>query len=148
MFTLVSAKIEAEIALKGVEEQEEYLASLGVALEQPTQSFDELLSYNVLPSMVKELLNLSLVYTGPGVPPERSRTTKSYLMSNNGWTADDLASRLHGDIKRGFIKAEVTPAKRLLQYETYIAAKETGCVRTEGRDYVLNPNDVVLIKWK
>ncbi len=148
MFTLVSAKIEAEIALKGVEEQEEYLASLGVGLEQPTQPFDELLSYNVLPSMVKELLNLSLVYTGPGVPPERSRTTKSYLMSNNGWTADDLAGRLHGDIKRGFIKAEVTPVKRLLQYETYIAAKETGCVRTEGRDYVLNPNDVVLIKWK
>ena len=119
MFTLVSAKIEAEISTKSREEQERYLASFGVGLEQPAQQFDELLSYNVLPSMVKELLNLSLVYTGPGVPPERSRTTKSYLMANNGWTADDLAGRLHGEIKRGFIKAEVTPAKRLLQYETY-----------------------------
>jgi GTP-binding protein YchF len=148
MFTLVSAKIEAELSTKSRQEQKEYVASLGVELEVPEQQFDELLSYNVLPSMIKELLDLSLVYTGPGVPPERSRTTKSYLMPNNGWTAADLACRLHGEIKEGFVRAEITPAKLLLKHESYIDAKESGCVRTEGRDYVLNSSDVVLIKWK
>jgi len=147
LFTLVSAKIEAELSMKDRDKQEEYLASLGVELESE-QEFDDLLSYKMLPSMVKELLNLSLVYTGPGVPPERSRTTKSYLISNLGWTADDLAGRLHGEIQKGFIRAEVTPARSLLEHESYIAAKESGCIRTEGRDYVLNPSDVVLIKWK
>lgn len=147
LFTLVSAKIEAELSIKDRGAQKEYLASLGVELE-PEQEFDDLLSYKVLPSMVKELLNLSLVYTGPGVPPERSRTTKSYLISNNSWTANDLAGRLHGEIKKGFIRAEVTAARSLLEHESYAGAKESGCVRTEGRDYVLHPTDVVLIKWK
>lgn len=142
LFTLVSANIESELCMKEKDEQKEYLTSLGVELE-PEQVFDDILSYRVL-----ELLNLSLVYTGPGVPPERSRTTKSYLISNNKWSADDLAGRLHGEIKKGFIRAEVTPARSLLEHESYTAAKDSGCVRTEGRDYLLNPNDVVLIKWK
>ena len=147
LFTLVSAKIEAELCTKDRDKQEEYLASLGVDLE-PEQKCNDLLSYTVLPSMVKELLDLSLVYTGPGVPPERSRTTKAYLTSNNSWTADSLAGRLHGEIQKGFIHAEVTHARSLLEHENYIAAKGYGCVRTEGRDYVLRPSDVVLIKWK
>lgn len=146
MFTLVSAKIEAEVSKRDGKEREEYLSLLGVELEPKLD--DSFLSHHVLPSMICKLLDLIVVYTGPGVPPERSRTTKAHLFSNNSWTADDLAGRLHGDIRKGFIRAEVTPAESLLEHASYTAAKESGCIRTEGRDYVLNANDVVLIKWK
>jgi GTP-binding protein YchF len=145
MFTLVSANMEALVSKQDVEEREEYLSLLGVKLES---KFDSLLSYNVLPSLICKLLNLCVVYTGPGVPPERSRTTKVYLFSENSWTADDLARQLHGDIQKGFIRAEVACAGLLLEHASYAAAKEAGCVRTEGREYVLSSNDVVFIKWK
>eukprot|EP00978_Attheya_sp_CCMP212_P021280 scaffold61962_cov50-Attheya_sp.AAC.3 len=148
MFVLVSAKFEAEVSSKTHDEQLDYLASLGMELESD-QKIDDLLSYNVLPSLIIQLLNLSLVYTGPGVPPERSRTTKAYIFPiQSKMTALDLAGRLHGEIQRGFIRAEVAPAATLMGYPSYNSAKESGCIRTEGRDYVLKPEDVVLIKWK
>jgi GTP-binding protein YchF len=148
MFTIVSANIEAQVSRRDGEEREEYLSLLmGAQLES---NFDNLSScYNTaLPSLICKLLNLSVVYTGPGVPPERSRTTRAHLFPTNSWTANDLARRLHGDIQKGFIRAEVVPAELLLEHDSYTAAKEAGCIRTEGRDYVLNSNDVVLIKWK
>jgi ribosome-binding ATPase YchF (GTP1/OBG family) len=59
-----------------------------------------------------------------------------------------MAGRLHGEIQKGFIRAEVTPASVLLDHTNYSAAKDAGCVRAEGREYELQSNDVVLIKWK
>ena len=57
-------------------------------------------------------------------------------------------TQMHGDIQKGFIRAEVTPATTLLDHASYNAAKEAGAVRTEGKDAVLQDKDVVLIKWK
>jgi GTP-binding protein YchF len=142
MFTLVSAKLEAKLSRKSEEEQLEYLDSLGVS------ALDDLFSHKVLPGKIRELLDLSLVYTGPGVPLERSSTTKAHIFRRGTLTADGLASRLHGDIHKGFIRAEVISAPTLLKYESYAAAKEAGQCRGEGRDYVLDANDVVLVKWK
>jgi GTP-binding protein YchF len=142
MFTLVSAKLEAKLSRKSEEQQLEYLDSLGVS------RLDDLFSHKVLPGKIRELLDLSIVYTGPGVPLERSGTTKAHLFRRGTLTADDLASRLHGDIHKGFLRAEVISAPTLLEYESYAAAKEAGQCRGEGRDYVLDANDVVLVKWK
>ena len=111
--------------------------------------FDNMLCYNVLPTMVCQLLDLFLVYTGPGVPAGKSQTTKAHLFSNQDPpTTIQLAGRLHGDIQKGFLRAEVTPAPTLLQYDSYNAAKDAGGIRTEGKDAVLSEDDVVLIKWK
>jgi hypothetical protein len=138
------------------------------------------LSHVILPRLVQQLLGYSVVYTGPGVPPERSKTTRAHWIrhwehgpprldgvdlltddtaarntavttavgAKRSMTADDLAGRIHGDIQRGFLRAEVIDALTLLEFDTYVAAKESGVVRMEGRDYRLQPNDVVLIKWK
>jgi ribosome-binding ATPase YchF (GTP1/OBG family) len=149
LYTLVSAKLEEGITRKdSKQEQQDYLLDdMGIELEDG-ESIEDLLSYNKLPRLVLDLLDLRVVYTGPGVPPERSQTTKAYLLSNQQMTAEGLAGRLHGEIQKGFIRAEVTKASDLLIHEHYAAAKEAGCVRTEGRDYVLTADDVVLIKWK
>jgi len=156
MYALVSAKLEAELYLEYPDSQERYnylLSEFGIADDGATGSIHEmenLFSFNILPSKVLELLDLALVYTGPGVPPERSRTTKAHLFSplQEAWTANDLAGRLHGEIQRGFIRAEVVSAPELLQFDSLAEAKEAGRVRTEGRNYPIAPNDVVLIKWK
>ena len=133
---LVSAKIESDLALISYEEQLAYLSSLGV---------DESFSFvsDLLPHMAADLMGYSTVYTGPGVPSERSRTTKAHW-TRPGFTAMDLAHRLHGDIAKGFLRAEVISAEHLLQHETYASAK----VRNEGKDYELQEHDVVLVKWK
>lgn len=147
-FTLVSAKLEEELISLDKEEQIEYLEALGIESDDGEDQLIELLSYNVLPTLVKDLLDLSICYTGPGVPPERSLTTKTYLFSSGSMTASDLAGRLHGEIKRGFIRAEVVNAKDLLNFENYNASKDSGNVSVEGRDYQINTEDIVLIKWK
>jgi len=169
---VVSAKLEAdlyEINDEDTQQQQykrmEYLSSLGMDLDEglldeehrddekdETANIDNMLSHRILPSIIQKMLNLAIAYTGPGVPPERSRTTRAHLFSNNddgiGLTASGLAGKIHGDIQRGFIRSEVSSASELLLYENYNAAKDAGCVRTEGRDYVLESNEVVLVKWK
>jgi ribosome-binding ATPase len=155
--TLVSAKLEAHMAsLPNEDAQKEYLQSLGVDFDETNiharsekWSFGTSLSYSMIPRLIMSLLDLFLVYTGPGVPPERSRTTKAYLYPRSqAPNTLQLAGKLHKDIQRGFIRAEVATASALLQYSTYSAAKEAGVIRTEGKDAVLHDNDVVLIKWK
>mmetsp|Transcript_15749 Transcript_15749/g.25518 ORF Transcript_15749/g.25518 Transcript_15749/m.25518 type:complete len:239 (+) Transcript_15749:1-717(+) len=142
-WTIVSAKVEAELSLLSSDEKVEYLSSLGI---EDAEKANEYFSYNILPSMAEKLLGLAKVYTGPGVPPERSRTTRAHLFSK--LTAEGLAGRIHGDIEKGFIRAEVINAAKLLELPNYVAAKETGSLRIEGRDYKLVPDDVVLIRWR
>lgn len=143
LWTIVSAKLEAELSILSEADQLEYLTAMGV---DSVDLDDSLFSYNVLPTMARRLLGLSLVYTGPGVSPERSKTTRAHLVSS--LTAVGLAGRLHGDIEKGFMFAEVTPASILLDLPNYANAKEAGCIRTEGKNYELEENDVVLIQWK
>lgn len=146
-FTLCSAKLESELDSLDPDERIEYLESLGMESGDDDE-LDQLLSFNALPLLVKKLLGLSLVYTGPGVPQERSQTTKTHLCKLGELTASGLAGRIHGEIERGFIRAEVMNSNTLIKYENYNAAKDDGCVKIEGRDYELTSDDVVLIKWK
>ncbi len=172
-FILVSAKLEEELlSLGGTEEQSEYISelmSVGGTMDDSDQSssvvqdrYQALLSYNVIPALVCRLLSLSLCYTGPGVPPERSQTTKSYLFGSsnddgnesnegkkeNSLTVFGLAGKIHGELQRGFLRAEVIRAEELLRFDSFREAKEEGCVRTEGKDYVIEEGDTVLIRWR
>lgn len=144
---VVSARLEAELAAKSAHAQCDYLESIGL---EPTRDVQltELMSYSMLPSKARSLLDLSIAYTGPGVPPERSQTTRAHLFRQKDLlTAGMLAGRIHGDILRGFVRAEVIQAGELLAFDNYAAAKDAGCIRTEGKDYRVGNADVVLVKW-
>ena len=143
-----SAKLEAGLAARDHDEQLRYLDDIGIELTASGGRPDALLCHHALPTVVRELLGLELAYTGPGVPSDRSQTTKAHLFRRQSLTAGGLAGRLHGDIEKGFLRAEVCAAHALLEHETFAAARDAGSIRTEGREYALQAEDVVLIKWK
>lgn len=63
-----------------------------------------------------------------------------------GTKAPQAAGKIHSDFERGFIRAEVVDYATLLECGSFNAAKERGKVRSEGKDYVMQDNDVVLFR--
>jgi GTP-binding protein YchF len=64
-----------------------------------------------------------------------------------GSTAPQAAGVIHGDFERGFIVAEVVACHDLLEAGSLTAAKSVGKVRTEGKTYVMQPDDVVEFRF-
>lgn len=63
-----------------------------------------------------------------------------------GTKAPQAAGKIHSDFERGFIRAEVVDYATLLECGSFNVAKERGKVRSEGKDYVMQDNDVVLFR--
>ncbi len=64
-----------------------------------------------------------------------------------GATAPQAAGVIHTDFERGFIAAEVVDYDDLIAAGSEAAAKAVGKVRTEGKTYVMQPNDVVEFRF-
>ena len=64
-----------------------------------------------------------------------------------GATAPQAAGVIHGDFERGFIAAEITSYPDLIAAGTPAAAKAGGKVRTEGKTYVMQPDDIVEFRF-
>ncbi len=64
-----------------------------------------------------------------------------------GATAPQAAGAIHGDFERGFIAAEIVSYDDLIAAGSEQAAKAAGKLRTEGKTYVMQPNDVVEFKF-
>ena len=127
---VISAQIEAEMALLDGEERSEFLESLG--LEEP--------GLNRLIHAGYDLLGLQTYFTC-GPKEARAWTIRK------GWTAPQAAGVIHGDFEKGFIRAET------ITYEDYVAhngeagAKDAGKMRAEGKDYVVQDGDVMHFRF-
>lgn len=66
---------------------------------------------------------------------------------HQGWTAPQAAGVIHSDFERGFIAAQVVNYNDLIQYGSESAARAAGKVRTEGKTYIMQPNDVVEFRF-
>src|SRR3954469_3115051 len=64
-----------------------------------------------------------------------------------GTTAWGAAGKIHTDIQRGFVRAEVVPWDELVSSGGYAGARERGTLRLEGRDYVMRDGDVMTVKF-
>jgi len=64
-----------------------------------------------------------------------------------GTKAPAAAGKIHSDIERGFIRAEVINYQELLDCGSTAAAKEKGLMRSEGKEYVMQDGDVVLFRF-
>ena len=87
-----------------------------------------------------DLLGLMSFLTA-GEPEVRAWTIKK------GTKAPEAAGKIHSDIKRGFIKAEVVSYDDLIKSGSMVAAKEKGLVRSEGKEYIMQDGDIVLFKF-
>ena len=127
---VVSAAIEQEIAELEDDEKAEFLADLGVE----KSGLDKLIaaSYRLLGLM-------SFLTTGED-------ETRAWTIPI-GCKAPAAAGKIHSDIERGFIKAEVINYQQLLDSGSYAAAREKGLVRIEGKEYVVRDGDVILFRF-
>jgi ribosome-binding ATPase len=127
---VISAKIEAEIAVLSREERAEYLAAVG--LQEP--GLDRLIRAGYA------LLDLVTFFTAG--PKEAHAWTIA-----RGTKAPQAAGVIHSDFARGFIRAET------IAYDDYVAcggevgAKEAGKMRLEGKDYIVQDGDVMLFRF-
>ena len=64
-----------------------------------------------------------------------------------GWTTPQAAGVIHTDFERGFIAAQVVDYNDLVECGSELEAKNHGKIRTEGKDYVMSPNDVVEFRF-
>lgn len=87
-----------------------------------------------------DLLGLMSFLTA-GEPEVRAWTIKK------GTKAPEAAGKIHSDIQRGFIKAEVVSFDDLMKCGSMIVAKEKGLVRSEGKEYIMQDGDIVLFKF-
>ncbi len=126
----VCAAIEAEIAELADEEKSEFLKDLGIR----ESGLDQLIRKSYA------LLGLISFLTA-GQPEVRAWTIKA------GTKAPQAAGKIHSDIERGFIRAEVISFDELIQAGTMSAAKDRGLIRSEGKEYVMQDGDVVLFRF-
>ncbi len=64
-----------------------------------------------------------------------------------GTKAPQAAGTIHGDIERGFIRAEILSYDDYVAFGTIEAARAAGRVRSEGREYVMQEGDVVNFRF-
>ena len=127
---VISAKIEAEIAVLSRDEREDYLAAIG--LKQA--GLDRLIAAGY------ELLRLVTFFTA-GPKEARAWTV------TRGTRAPQAAGVIHSDFERGFIRAET------ISYDDYVAcggesgAREAGKMRLEGKDYIVQDGDVLHFRF-
>ena len=127
---VISAAIEAELAELDEEEKLEYLESLGVS----ESGLDRLIkaSYKTLGLMS---------FLTAGEDECRAWTIKI------GTKAPQAAGKVHSDMERGFIKAQVINYQDLLNEGSIAKAREKGLVRMEGKDYIVTDGDVIEFKF-
>jgi hypothetical protein len=127
---VLSASVEAEIASLAPEDQAAFLADLGLA-ESALARFIRT-AYGLL-----DLISFFTV----GKDEVRAWTIR------RGTHARPAAGRIHSDLERGFIRAEVTPYAVFMQYGSEQAVKDAGRHQLEGKDYVVSDGDILNIRF-
>ena len=123
-------KLEEELSTLDKEDKQEMLHELG--LEE--SGLDK-----VIKSSYK-LLGLMSFLTA-GEPEVRAWTIKK------GTKAPQAAGKIHSDIERGFIRAEIVSYEDLIREGSMNAVKEKGLMRLEGKDYIMQDGDIALFRF-
>lgn len=126
----LSASVEAEIASLAPDEQRAFLDDLG-------------LTESALARFIRAaygLLDLISYFT-VGTDEVRAWTIR------RGTNARVAAGRIHSDLERGFIRAEVIPYAVFMAHGSEHAVKEAGKLQVEGKEYVVQDGDIMSIRF-
>lgn len=127
---IICGDLESEIAELAENEREEFRHELGLE----GSSLDRLIRVGY------EILNLVTFYT----------TVSSELRAwtvPGGTPAPKAAGKIHTDMERGFIRAEVLSFETFMACGSEHAAKEKGVLRSEGKDYFIQDGDIVHFRF-
>ena len=127
---VLSASVEAEIAALDAEDQAAFLQDLG-------------LTESALARFIRAaygLLDLISFFT---VDEDEVRA----WTITRGMTARAAAGKIHSDLERGFIRAEVMPYDVFIEYGSEQAVKAAGRFQVEGKDYVVADGDIMNIRF-
>ncbi|MGD8473175.1 MAG: redox-regulated ATPase YchF [Anaerolineae bacterium] len=127
----ICAQLEADLAEWTPEEAAEYRSELGLE----TSGLERLVRAGY------QLLDLITFFTATGTAVVRAWTLQQ------GQTAFDAAGKVHTDMQRGFIRAEVVSYPDLMAAGDFFAARERGLLRLEGRDYIIQDGDIIHIRF-
>ena len=127
---VLSAKLEEELAAMEDEEKQMFMAEYGL----------EKSGLEKLVTVSYDLLGL-ISYLTAGEKEVRAWTIK------RGTKAPQAAGQIHTDFEKGFIRAEIVDYETLIAEGSMANAREKGKVRSEGKDYVMRDNDVVLFRF-
>lgn len=123
-------KIEEELASLEGTDKKEMLEALGLE----ASGLDKVIKASY------DLLGLMSFLTA-GEPEVRAWTIKK------GTKAPEAAGKIHSDIERGFIRAEIVSFDDLVREGSMNSAKEKGLVRSEGKEYIMQDGDIVLFRF-
>ena len=127
----ICVKLEEEISeLESEEEKKEFLEMMGADKSGLVKLI--IASYDILGLMS---------YLTAGEIEVRAWTIKK------GTKAPQAAGKIHSDIERGFIKAEIVSYDDLVNCGSMVKAREKGLIRLEGKDYIMKEGDIVDFKF-
>ncbi len=123
----ICARLEEEISRLDENDAKEFLQSLS-------------LNESGLDRLIREAFSILdlITYITTGDIETRAWTIRK------GTTAAEAAGKIHSDIEKGFIRAEVVSYDDMIRYNGRVGAKEAGKARSEGRDYIVQHGDVIL----
>jgi GTP-binding protein YchF len=127
---VLSAELEEEAARLDPSDRAELMAGLG-------------LGEGALARVVRatyDALGLISFFT---LGPKESRA----WTVRRGAHAPEAAGKIHSDLERGFIRAEVAPIEEVISAGGFDAAKASGVTRVEGKDYLVQEGDVILVRF-
>ena len=127
---VICAKVESEIAELDDDEAKEFLNDLGL----DSSGLDKLIH------AAFDLLGLMTFLTS-GSDECRAWTIRK------GTTAVKAAGKIHSDIERGFIRAEIVNYNDLVKLGSVNAARDKGLVRLEGKEYIMQDGDVTYFRF-
>ena len=123
----ICAKLEEEIAQLSPEERGSFLESLGMQ-ESGLQ--------RLIKASFDMLGLITFLTTG-------EMETRAWTITNRT-PAYEAAGKIHTDLQKGFIRAEVVTFDDMVKYKGRVGAKEAGKARSEGRDYIVKDGDVII----
>ncbi len=123
----ICAKLEEEIAQLPKEESAEFIHTLG-------------LNESGLDRLIKAAFTMLglITYITTGEIETRAWTIV------RGMNAQEAAGKIHSDLQKGFIRAEVVTFDDMVTYKNRAAAREMGKARSEGKEYIVQDGDVIL----
>jgi ribosome-binding ATPase YchF (GTP1/OBG family) len=127
-YIISNLKLQEETKHLNFEEQLEFLELYGF---EPINE--------ILINKIKEKLDIILFFTAG------EKEVRSWILKN-GKTIKEAAGKIHSDLEKGFVRAEVIHFEEFIKIKDLKLAKEKGFIRIEGKDYIVKDGDIVYIR--